>query len=327
MTGTDRGWRILNAEPSGYDGEARGILSSLGRLEEAELDREGLLGRVGDADVLVVRLGHRIDREVLGRAPRLRAIVTATTGLDHVDLGAARERGVAVLSLRGETEFLRSVTATAELTWALLLALVRRLPGALAAVRRGEWHRDDWRGRELSGLTLGVVGLGRLGRKVARYGLAFEMTVVAHDPFVTEWVEGVGREETLEGLLRRADVVSLHVPLDPATRGLIGRREIGWMKPGARLVNTSRGAILDEEAIVEALEAGNLAGVAVDVVRGETSGQALESPLVRRSRSHDDILVTPHIGGATLDSMAKTERFMARRLASFLEGLPARELE
>ncbi len=338
--------RILLAEARGFSPAAAARLRALGHVTEADLDQAALLGEVGSADVLFVRLRNRVDRNVLAAAPFLRAVVSPTTGLDHLDLTALAERGVAVLSLRGETEFLRGVTATAEHTWALLLALVRRLPAAAEAARRGDWDRDRFRGRELSGKTLGVVGLGRLGTLVARYGAAFGMRVVAYDPFVDPWpacgspnaavgadpgAEAAGhgappeRMPTLSALLAEADVVTLHVPLNDGTRHMVDATALAAMRSGAFLVNTSRGAIVDEEALVEAVRSGRLAGAALDVVAGETEpGGPAVSPAVRFAAADPRILVTPHVGGATLESMENTEIFMAEKLARWLRGEPVR---
>jgi D-3-phosphoglycerate dehydrogenase len=317
--------RILNVEPAGYAEEARAVLQGLGELVERPLGRAELLRALPAFDVLVVRLGHQVDRELLDAGPRLRAVVTATTGLDHVDLEHARRRGVAVLSLRGETAFLETVHATAEHTWALLLALLRRVPQASAAVRAGRWERDPFRGQELAGRRLGLLGLGRLGRRVARYGLAFDMRVAAHDPHATAWVDGVRRARDLGDLLTGADVLSIHVPLTAETRGLVGRAALAALPPGAVLVNTARGEVVDEAALVEALASGRLAGAALDVVAGERAlAGGAASPLLDYARRHDHVLVTPHVGGATVESMARTEVFMAGKLAAFLgAGRPA----
>jgi len=317
--------RILVAEAAGYAPAAREILEGLGPVVLADLDRAGLLAALDGVQVLIVRLRNRIDEEVLAAAPALRVVVTATTGLDHIDLEAAARRGVTVLSLRGETDFLETVTATAEHTWGLLLALVRHIPRAAAAAAAGVWERDRFRGRELRGRRLGIVGLGRLGRMVARYGAAFAMDVAAHDPFAGAWLEGVARCDTLAELLDRSDVLSLHVPLDERTRGLIGAAELGRLPAGALLVNTSRGGVVDEAALLDALRSGRLAGAALDVVQGETvAGAVAGSLLVRHARENDNLLLTPHIGGATLESMQNTEIFMAGKLARFLRGEPVR---
>lgn len=311
--------RVLNAEPDRYSPRARAALQEVAEVVEEALDREALLRRVPDFDALIVRLAHRVDREVLAAGTRLRAVATATTGLDHVDLAAARERGVEVLSLRGEHEFLRSVSATAEHTWALLLALLRHIPAAHHAASRGEWDRDRFRGRELEGKRLGVLGLGRIGAKVADYGRAFGMEVRAYDRYLEAWPDGVGCAESLDALLAWSDVLTVHVPLNEDTRGMLGARQLARMPKGSWLVNTSRGAVVSGQDLVDALRAGHLAGAAVDVVEGETEpGGPAQDPLVRYAREHDALLVTPHVGGATAESMEKTEVFMARKLAGFL---------
>ncbi len=314
-------YRILNLEPENYSAEALTILQTLGEVESGPLSRAELLARVGGYEVLIVRLAHQIDRQVLGRARRLKVIVSATTGLDHIDLDAAAAQGIAVLSLRGETEFLRRIPATAEHTWALLLALVRRIPAAHASVLDGEWQRDRFRGLDLAGKTLGLLGLGRIGEKVARYGLAFGMTVLAYDPYRSDWIAGVERLSAQADLLRRSQVFSIHVPLEARTENLIGAPELALLPPGALLINTARGQMLDESALLAALESGHLGGAALDVLRDERRGSLVESPLVHYARLHDNLILTPHIGGATRESMAATEIFMAHKLRAHLEGL------
>lgn len=314
---------ILNAEPLGYSDEARRVLQRLGTLVEEPVAQEELAQRAAEADVLIVRLGLRVTREVMEAAPRLRAIVTATTGLDHVDLRAARERGVTVLSLQGEAAFLRTITATAEHTWALLLAVVRHVPEAFASVRRGEWDRDRFRGRDLRGRRLGIVGLGRIGERVAGYGRAFEMAVGAYDPYRSGWAPDVRPFGTLDALLRWSDVLSIHAPLDKQTRGLIGEPHLRLLPPGAIVLNTSRGGIVEEAALAALLASGHLAAAAVDVLAGEQVPELRErSPLLDYARTHANLLITPHLGGATLDSMARTEVFMAEKLTRFLERQP-----
>jgi D-3-phosphoglycerate dehydrogenase len=314
--------RILNAEPVGYSEEARILLRHLGEVVEVPLSRSELLSQLSDYDVLIVRLAHQIDRDVMDAGCRLKAIVTATTGLDHIDMRYARSKGVAVLSLHGETDFLRTVSATAEHTWALLLALLRRIPHAFAAVQRGEWHRDAWRGYELDGKRLGLVGLGRVSQKVMRYGLTFGMDVAAYDPYAEKWVEGVERFPRLAELLYRSDVLSLHVPLNNETAGMLGANELAVLPPGCVLINTSRGEVVDEMALVRALGNKHLAGAALDVITHEREpDQRRYNPLLAYACTHDNLIITPHIAGATRESMAKTEVFMARKLTAFLENI------
>jgi len=312
--------RILVAESSECSATAAGILAGAGEVTWADADRAGLVALAPGHEVLWVRLRHRIDREILDAGRSLRAVATPTTGLTHIDGEEAARRGIAVLSLRGETEFLRTVRATAELTIGLMLALLRDLPGALAQAPRGGWDRDRFRGRELYGSTVGLVGLGRLGQQVARYLAAFEAEVLACDPYVERAaappnVRLVGMAE----LLGRAEVVSVHVNLTAETRGLLGAAELAAMRPGARLVNTARGEVIREEALLEALRSGHLGGAALDVLADEHAVGG-DHPLLRYARGHGNLLLTPHIGGCTGSSMERTEEFLAGKVARWIAG-------
>ncbi|MDP6524745.1 MAG: NAD(P)-dependent oxidoreductase [Kiritimatiellia bacterium] len=318
------GVRILNAEPKGYSPKAREILNTLGEVTEKSLDRAGLLEAVAECEVLITRFGHAMDKELFAAATHLRALVSATTGLDHIDLEAAAARGVTVLSLQGETEFLKDLSATAELAWGLLLAVLRHIPQAADSVKNGMWDRDAFRGNELRGKRLGILGLGRLGHMVAEYGRAFGMPMAAYDPYASDWPMGVEIRSAVEDLMEDAQVLSLHVPLNDETRGLIEGEMLARLPAGAVLINTSRGAVVDEAALLAALESGHLAGAGLDVVADELSGGPSQA-LLAYARDHDNLIITPHMGGATVESMEKAEVFMAQKLVRFLESGEGRE--
>jgi D-3-phosphoglycerate dehydrogenase len=312
--------KILNLEPKGYSPEARSILESFATVDEQRMTRTELLDTIGDYDALIVRLDYTIDKEVFEHADNLDAIATATTGLNHIDTEAAADHGVEVICLRGEREFLNSIYATAEHAWALLLACIRNLPAATTHVVEGGWNRDQFKGHEVHDATLGVLGYGRLGSKVAKYGDAFGMDVMAHDPNVSngKYATFVGFDE----LLQRADYLSIHVPYNESTEKLIGTSELALMKEGSYLVNTSRGEIIDEEALLTSLESGQLAGAALDVLRGEYTDEqdwVKTDPLVEYAESHSELIITPHIAGATYESMEKTEIFIAEKLSSHFD--------
>jgi D-3-phosphoglycerate dehydrogenase / 2-oxoglutarate reductase len=314
--------KIVIAESTDFSAAAAEELRRIGEVAALPGDRAALMAALPDADVLWVRLRHRVDSEVLRVAPRLKYIVTNTTGLNHIDLEESKRLGIEVLSLRGETTFLDDVRATAELTVGLLLGLMRAVPAAASHVRAGGWDRDSFKGRELYGKTIGVVGYGRLGRIVARYVRAFDMRVLTTDPNVA--ASAVGPEVTmvdLPELLRGSDVVTLHVALSPATVSLLGGAELDQMRRGSFLVNTSRGELLDEPALLRALESGHLAGAALDVLCGEQDLDLAIHPLVRYAQAHTNLLITPHIGGCTWESLAKTEEFLARRLVDRVTSL------
>jgi len=316
--------KILVAESGGFSSEAVALLRGCGDLVLLDLDRAGLLSEVNDADVLWVRLRHRIDAEVLSAARRLKIIVSPTTGLNHIDLDEAQRRGIKVLSLRGETEFLNDVRATAEHTVGLMLALLRRVPAAAAHVCKGNWDRDQFKGRELFGKTIGIVGYGRLGRIVARYLKPFDARILVSDPHIDcESLDNAISAASLENLLQESDIVSLHVSLSDATQGFFGKDQFSRMQAGAWFINTARGELIDETALLDALRSGHLAGAALDVLRGEQQIFKGDHPLVAYARAHDNLLITPHIGGCTAESMENTAVFMAKRLCESVSTRPA----
>jgi D-3-phosphoglycerate dehydrogenase len=277
------------------------------RSSPAEDDAEVL----SDVEICFAPLGHRFDRAKMRNCPRLLAIVTNTTGVPHIDLDAAADRDIAVLSLKDEQEFLSSITPTAEHAWGLLLALTRRTAWAHQAVLDGKWNRRPFGATAmLSRLGLGVVGYGRLGRMVARYGRAFGMQVRFFDPRVESSDDIAEKAGALTDLVAWADVISLHVPANDSTYKMIGRDVLARFKVGSWLVNTARGEVLDEQALLEALVSGHLAGAALDVLEGEFAPdfQASQHPLVEYARHCDNLLLTPHIGGSTLDAWGETER-------------------
>ncbi len=306
---------ILNAEPKNYSRKARSILKSIGDLVEKEVSQKELEDIIKDFDVLIVRLKLRVNEDVLSKAKRLKYIVTATTGLDHIDVDLADKLNIKVLSLRGETEFLRTIPPTAEHTWALMLSLLRKIPWAFHDVKMGSWDRDKFIGNTLAGKYLGIVGLGRIGNMIARYGLSFGMKVGAYDVSRDVEFEGIEQFETIEELLSWAEIVTIHLPLNEDTKGLLNKDRLSLLPRGAWLINTSRGAIVDEKALLELLKRGHLSGAAIDVIENEsTEIKSHKSLLLEYARTHSNLLITPHIGGATKEAMERTEIFMAKKL-------------
>lgn len=286
--------------------EGKQILEELGDVTYATPTQEELPSLVSDVDILVVQLGITFDKDVIDAAENLKVIATATTGLDHIDVEHAESKGITVLSLKGETEFLNTVTATAEHALGLMIALARKLPAAVQSVKECKWDRTTYKGHSLSGQTLGIVGLGRLGKMMQRYGEALGMNVIYTD---TNEAGGVALEE----LLKTADFVSLHVPLMKETERLMNSEMIGLMKPSAYLINTSRGDIVNEDELISALESGNLAGYATDVLSGERSfsPEKANNKLIDYAKTHDNVIITPHIGGTTSEAREATDVFIA----------------
>jgi D-3-phosphoglycerate dehydrogenase len=313
--------QILHVEADGFTAEARREILEFAAFEEQTVTRADLLSGVAHCDVLWVRLGHYIDEEVFQNAKNLKAVVTATTGLNHIDLDAAARHGVEVLCLKGEREFLDTIAATAEHTFALLLAMVRNLPWSFDSVREGHWLREEFSGLDLRGMKLGILGYGRLGTMVAGYARAFGLKVAAHDQLEQKMPSWITRL-SLHSLFGESDIVSIHVPLDSSTEGLVGARQIGLMRPGSYLINTSRGEIIDEEALLSALKSGHLSGAAVDVLANERPGRSkmASHALVDYARTANNLLITPHTAGATVGAKARTEVFMAGKLRRWALG-------
>ncbi len=255
-----------------------------------------------EADAYFAALEVQLTDQLIASAPRLRVIATPSTGLDHLDMAAATARDIVVLELKNERALLDRITATAELTWALVLACARRLPAAFDASRQGRWARDALRGHQIAEKTFGIIGCGRLGTIVADYARAFRMTVLGYDVHDVR-IAGIDHVP-LDELLARADVVSLHIHLTEANRGFMNRDRLQQMKPGSILVNTSRGAIVDEIALIEVLATGPLASYGTDVIDGEWRDDLDQPPLIRHAREYGNVVITPHIGGITFESQA-----------------------
>lgn len=265
--------------------------------------------------ILDASMKVRFDRAMLDRGVRLRVISTATTGADHIDDQVLADRHIPLLTLNGESEVLHNLTPAAELSWLLLLACARRLRGAIQHVLAGQWLREEFPGTMLKGKTLGLIGCGRIGSWMARYAHAFGMEVIGYDPFVTPWPAQI-RQYDFDSLLSTADFISMHVPLNNQTRGMLGTREFGLVKPGAVFINTSRGGLIDEHALLQALTDNRISAAGIDVLEGEPAID--RHPLVEYAREHDNLIITPHIGGFSPDAVKVVVAHAARRIANIL---------
>jgi D-3-phosphoglycerate dehydrogenase len=308
--GTGEPRRILVTEPL-----ADSALEKLGSEFDVEIRPElasaGLLDAIHGYEALVVRSQTKVTADVIDAADRLKVIARAGIGLDNVDVEAATRRGIMVVNAPRS-----NIVSAAEHTMALLLAQARNVPRADAALRAGRWERERFQGVELHGKSLGVIGLGRVGAMVAQIAQAFGMRIVAFDPYVSRERGrqlGVELMPTLDAVLVQADFVTIHIPRSPETEGLIGERELGMLKPGARLVNTARGGIVDEKALAGAVRDGRLAGAALDVFADEPT---TSSPLFDEER----VVVTPHLGALTIEAQDKAGTAIAEMVGLALRG-------
>ena len=296
--------------------EAVEALSAVADLDQFPPDRGRLLELIGAYDALWSHTEFRVDAEVFERAPRLKVVNTASTGTDHIDREAASRRGIRILSITCDYRLLDTFTATAECAWMLMLACHRHLRSAVGHVLAGGWRGADFVGRQLADETLGVLGVGRLGKMTCRFGQGFRMRVLGCDlkPLDVEGVEAVD----FDTLLRESDAISIHVHLTPENRHLFNEAAFARMRPGAILVNTSRGDIIDEDALLRALATGRLAAFGADVLHDEWRADMRDSPVVRYARDHENVVLTPHCGGATTRSIRDARVFAARKLAHYL---------
>jgi D-3-phosphoglycerate dehydrogenase len=305
--------RVLVAEPLADEGVE--LLREQHEVDVCtDLTRDQFLSALPSYDALVVRSQVKVDAEAFAAGSRLIVVGRAGVGVDNIDLDAATRAGVAVVNAPTA-----NTIAAAEQTLALIYALARRIAAADASVRRGEWKRAAFMGQELRGRTLGIVGLGKIGLAVAERARAMEMELLGFDPYVSREAaaqRGITIAD-LDEIIERADVITLHVPLTPSTRGLIGAAQLERMKPTALLVNVARGGLIDEAALADALRAGRIGGAAVDVFEKEPP---VGSPLLDAPNT----VLTPHLGASTEEAQTKVAHEVVSQMLDLLAGRNAR---
>ncbi len=315
------GLKILVAEPEACHIDYVELLRSIGDVDLRKMSRRELMKEIDKYDILVIGVETIVDKKLLDRAKRLKVIGSHTTGIDHIDVDYAESKNIRVITLReAPIEFLDDITATAEHTIALMLSFIRKIPWAFDDVRRKKWQRSKFFGNQLKDKTLGIIGYGRIGRRVARYALAFDMKVMAYDPYGKEDKDMIHLVE-LDYLLQNSDIISIHVKLTPETERMIGFNEFKKMRKRPLIINTSRGRVIDEDALLYALEEGLISGAAIDVLSYETkrSNPLLGNKLVEYARSHNNLLITLHLGGATYESMRLTGLFIGEKIKEFIQ--------
>lgn len=277
------------------------------------LTRDELLNTVGDYEALIVRSETKVTADVIAAGKKLQVIGRAGVGVDNIDVEAATERGIVVVNAPAAITI-----TTAEHTFALIMAAARKIPQASRSLSEGKWARSEFVGNEMRGKTLGVYGLGRIGTAVAKRAQAFEMEVIAFDPFLPEDAFqrlGIAMVDR-DSLLARSDFLTLHVPATAENENLIGPAELSQMKTSAWLINCARGALVDEEALMAALNEGKIAGAALDVFKVEP---AADNPLVR----HPRVVATPHLAASTVEAQASVGIETAEQVIAVLDGRPA----
>ena len=305
--------RILITDGLGENGLS--ILRASATVEDKSgISAADLIKAVGEYDALIIRGRTRVTSEVLDAARRLKVIGRAGVGVDNIDLAAAKAHNVTVVNAPTST-----TNAVAELSFGLLLALARDIPRADAAMKAGQWLKKDLEGVELYGKTLGIVGYGRIGMELGRRAAAFGMNVIAYDPFIEESVieKGGAESVSIQDLFQWSDFISLHLPYNVQTRDLMGPMAFSEMKDGVRIVCAARGGIIDEDALLAALNSGKVAGAALDVFGTEPPGA---TDLVK----HPNVICTPHIGAQTVEAQGRAAEDIAHEVLAALNGGPLR---
>lgn len=307
-------WKILLTDGLSDTGKAILTSKNIAFDDKKGIEAKDLLECIADYDALIVRGRTKVTPEVLAKASKLKVVGRCGVGVDNINLEAAKEKGVIVVNAP-----IATTIAVAEHAMALMLAMVREITKADSGLKAGIWYKNEIKGNELYGKTLGVIGFGRIGSTVGSYAKAFGMKVIAYDLVATpEQIKEHGGEPVSFGeLLQKADFITLHVPLTDTTRHMINAGAIAKMKDGVRIISAARGGVIDEIALLQALESGKIASAALDVFEKEPP---LDSPLVK----HPKLIATPHIGGETQEAQKRASADIVNEVLAALEGEPLR---
>lgn len=314
--------RVLNLFGEHLTEEARKMLSDVGKVDSRVMTQTELQEAIEPYDILFMGLYPEISRAVLDKAKHLKVIVAVTTNISHID-ASAEERGIKIISLKHETEFLNTITGTAELAVGLMIDLLRRTPWAFEDVKQYHWRRDRFRGHNLYGKTLGIFGFGRLGKWVARYGRAFNMKVLAYSPHIDEAACKALDCEAVDfkTLLSKSDIISINAHYTEETKHIFNKDVFKQMKKNAIIVNTASGGIVEENELVDALEEAVIAGYATDVLEDELhfDEDFSNNKLIEYAKTHENAIIVPHTGGMTHESREATDVFLAKKLIEYIK--------
>ena len=306
-------WKILLTD--GLEENGKAILGASGEVDDKSgISADDLLTIIGEYDALIVRGRTKVTAAVFDAGKKLKVVGRAGVGVDNIDLAAAKTHNVTVVNSP-----LATTVAVAELTMSLLLSIVREIPRADASMKSGKWLKKEFEGHELFGKTLGVMGYGRIGSAVAARAKAFEMKILAYDPLITaEEIKQRGAEPvSMDELLEKSDLITMHMPLTADSRSLLNTEAFAKMKKGVYIVCAARGGVIDETALLEALNSGQVSGAALDVFTAEPPG---ESDLV----SHPRVIDTPHIGAQTVEAQFRAANDIAEEVVNALNEKPLR---
>lgn len=302
-------WKIIVTD--GLQDTGMSILSKEAKVDDRKgISAEDLVKEIGNYDAIIVRGRTKVTREVIEAGKNLKVIGRAGVGVDNIDIAAAKEKGVKVVNAPSST-----TTAVAELAMGLIFALAREIPKADASMKRGEWLKKDFEGVELFGKTLGIIGFGRIGSTIGQTAAAVGMRIMACCLFrIPETIRIIGGELlVMDDIIEKSDFITIHTPLTDETRGMINAEAFARMKDGVYIICTARGGIIDEKALLDALNSGKVAGAALDVF--ET-----EPPVFKELINHPKVIATPHMGGQTNEAQRRASVDISREVMAALKG-------
>jgi len=307
--------KILCPDPKNFSNAAINFLQKKFDLTLCTPDEFLALNSLNEFDCLLIRFNTIIDKKVLNKLQHLKYILCPTTGLDHIDVNSAEKRGIKIISLKGDVDFLKSITSTAELAFLLILSSVRKVNVAFDEVYNRNWNLNIQPGNELKNKTIGILGLGRLGNIVAKYAKCFDMNVYYFD--IEEKTDiYYNRVNSLEELIEVSDILSIHIPLNKKTKGLIGQNEFRIFNRCKYLINTSRGAIINSKSLIQYMDRTSDFHAALDVLEDEKNP---ENSLVEYSLKNKNLIITPHIGGNTKEAIENTDMHIINKFIKLID--------
>jgi D-3-phosphoglycerate dehydrogenase / 2-oxoglutarate reductase len=310
-------WKVFCNDDLSLKKDALKEIESIAEVSYFPAKQDVLVENIQNYDAYYASGHVQATREVLDIAKKLKVIVSPSTGVDHIDVQYAKEKNIDVIHIAKEIDLLNGFTATAEHAWGLLLACIRQLPAAFDCAKNGYWARQRFTGFQLYKKTLGIIGLGRLGTMMASFGNGFNMNVIGCD-IKDKNIQGV-KQVSLDELLKSSDIITIHIHLTDNNREFISSELFNKMKRGVVLINTSRGAIIDENALLDNLNSGYVSAAGLDVINGEWNKNLYDHPLIKYAREHNNLVISPHIAGATVESIIGARVFIAKKLAEYIK--------
>lgn len=312
--------KLLITESQDFSNKAISELKKYFEVDVLDIvSQEMLVDCIKNYDIIFVRLRFKFTNQILTNAPKIKYILTATTGLDHIDVDFFVRNGGKVISLKDETNFLGTIPSTAEHTWALILSLIKKIPASFDDVKKGNWNRDIFKGNNLKEKKIGILGLGRIGKQIANFAEVFQMEVAYFD---TKYINSKFKSfDTPEKLFAWADIITIHIPYTVENHNFVNEKLLNHCHNQVLLINTSRGNVWDENKVAQLLEQEKIKGIATDVLKEEFNEEMISNNhLINLAIQNYNIIITPHIAGASYESMEMTENFIVNKFINYIQN-------